>query len=75
MTKMRIVGCHEVGIKREPSIPELSDEVIETVKASETLNADETNTVWDWQGRQYMKCKTPTDNEGYVYVGAIRPIT
>lgn len=74
MAKMRIVGCHEVGIKREPSVPELESDIIETVKASEFLDVDETDTVWDWQGRQYVKCKTPTDNEGYVFIGAIRPI-
>lgn len=74
MAKMKIVGCHEVGIKREPSIPELADDVIETVKASELLDVDDTDTVWDWQGRQYVKCKTPSDNEGYVFIGAIRPI-
>lgn len=74
MAKMKIVGCHEVGIKREPSIPELSTDIVETVKASELLDVDDTDTVWDWQGRQYVKCKTPSDNEGYVFIGAIRPI-
>ena len=50
MAKMKIVGCHEVGIKREPSIPELSTDIVETVKASELLDVDDTDTVWDWQG-------------------------
>lgn len=51
MTKMKIVGCHELGIRKDPSDTDYSSEVIETVKATDVLEVDTEDTDWSWDGK------------------------
>lgn len=74
MTKMKIVGCHELGIRKDPAITEMAEEVIETVKATEVLLVDTERTSYSWDGKLFYYCQTPSEKNGYAIASALRPI-
>lgn len=74
MTKMKIVGCHELGIRKDPSDTDYSSEVIETVKAADVLEVDTEDTNWSWDGKEFYKVKTPSGKDGWAIASALKPV-
>lgn len=74
MTKMKIVGCHELGIRKDPSETDYSSEVIEVVKADSILEVDTEDTNWSWDGYEFYRVKTPTGKWGWAITSALKPV-
>lgn len=72
--KMRIHGCHELSVRKDPSNPEEIDDVVETVNREDILEVNETKSVWDWHGHEYYEVKTPRETVGYAIASGLKPI-
>lgn len=72
--KMRIHGCHELSVRKDPSNPNPIDDTIETVKKEDILDVNTDVFVWDWHGHKYYMVKTPNGKAGYAIASGLRPI-
>lgn len=67
MTKTKIVNCHQASIVRDPTDPELLEEVIVTLNVGATIFVDFNNIVFSWKDKEYVKCSYGMNTEeGYI---------
>lgn len=85
-TKFGIVtGCRTLSIRKDPDpdteaedllgeIVKTPEDIVAEVHRGDTLEYDPEQVCWDCWGREYMKVWTEAGIEGWVPVGALKPI-
>lgn len=75
MEKMVVYNCKEAGIQKDPTDPDLLDQIIGEVKAGDTVLVDTSRVYWSWDDRQYYKCVYGTNpEEGYIFTGVVKVV-
>ena len=74
--KAKVIGCKSLGIRRDPSVTPICEDVIETVSQGEIVELTDSNQIveYSWDDRKFYKVITPSGKEGYANVKCLEII-
>ena len=74
--KAKVINCKNLGIRRDPSITPICDEVIETIDQGAIVELPDSSPIieYSWDDRKFYKVITTSGKEGYANVKCLEII-
>ncbi len=66
MKTATIQNCKSCGIRKDPTDPNEDDVLVGELKLGDKVQVDLNDTVYNWQGRLFVKVKITGGSEGYI---------
>lgn len=66
MKTATIRNCKSCGIRKDPTDPNEDDVLVGELKLGDKVQVDLNDTVYNWQGRLFVKVKITGGSEGYI---------
>lgn len=72
MTPSVVYNCKKLGIRKDPTITEIAEEVVSELSPGDPIDVDYNRIYWSWDDKQFYKVSIGSI-EGYAITSCVKP--
>lgn len=72
MTSSIVYNCKKLGIRKDPTITEIAEEVVAELSPGDPIDVDYNRIYWSWDDKQFYKVSIGS-TEGYAITSCVKP--